>query len=156
MNNSKLTPIEEALNMEKLSTFLGCRVGKLSATYWAFHRVPCSASNGMNAVEDKLHKSLAPRKINAFLRGARLALLKSAPYSLSIYYLSLLFLGRQIRLVGCFQEKNLTFWNGWLSNQIKRREDQALEAYLCSTRHCSENGVRDSQGSRTVFGNVLS
>ena len=99
LDKSELIPVGRVSNVMELATIFGCKVGALPTTYLG---LPLGAAhNSMVAwdeVEERFRKRLAMWKRKYISKGGRLTLIKSTLASLPIYFMSLFWMPRRVRL----------------------------------------------------------
>ncbi|KAJ9681633.1 hypothetical protein PVL29_017839 [Vitis rotundifolia] len=99
LEKSELIPVGRVHNIEDLALELGCRVGGLPSCYLG---LPLGASFKSEAVwdvvEERFRKRMAMWKRQYISKGGRLTLIRSTLSSMPIYFMSLFYLPRKVRL----------------------------------------------------------
>ena len=99
LDKSELIPIGRVSNVMELTSIFGCKVGVLPTTYFG---LPLGAAHNSvvvwDGVEERFRKRLAIWKKQYISKGRRLTLIKSTLASLPIYFMSLFWMPRRVRL----------------------------------------------------------
>ena len=99
LEKSEMIPVGRVHNIEGLSLELGCKVGELPSCYLG---MPLGATfNSLAAwdgVEERFCRRLAMWKMQYISKGGRLTLIRSTLSSMPIYFMSIFYLPRKVRL----------------------------------------------------------
>ena len=99
LDKSELIPVGRVNNIKDLALELGCKVGGLPSCYLGLPlRAPFKSEVVWNSVEERFWKRLAMWKRQNTSKWGRLTLIWSTLSSLLIYFMSLFFLPRKVRL----------------------------------------------------------
>ena len=99
MEKSELIPIGRVNDIEDLALELGCKVGGLPSYYLGLPLgAPFKSEVVWDSVEERFRKRLAMWKRQYISKGGRLTLIWSTLSSLLIYFMSLFFFPKKIRL----------------------------------------------------------
>ena len=86
-------------NIEDLALELGCKVAALPSCYLGLSLGPPFKSEVVwDGVEERLRKRLAMWKRQYISKGGRLTLIRSTLFSMPIYFVSLFYLPKKVRL----------------------------------------------------------
>ncbi|KAL6323455.1 hypothetical protein AAG906_039025 [Vitis piasezkii] len=99
LEKSKLIPMGRVHDIEDLTLELGCKVGGLPSCYLSLPLgAPFKSEVVWDGVEEKFRKRLAMWKRQYISKGGRLTLIRSTLSSMPIYFMSLFYLPRKVRL----------------------------------------------------------
>ena len=99
LDKSELIPVGCVNNVEELAAAIGCKVGSLPTSYLG---LPLGAQYRSRAVwdgvEERMRKKLARWKSQYISKGGRITLIRSTLANMPIYFMSMLFTPRKVRL----------------------------------------------------------
>ncbi|WJZ97251.1 hypothetical protein VitviT2T_015870 [Vitis vinifera] len=99
LEKSELIPVGRVHDIEGLALELGCKVGGLPPCYLGLPLgVPFNSLAVWDGVEERFCKRLAMWKRQYISKGGRLTLIRSTLSSMPIYFMSLFYLPRKVRL----------------------------------------------------------
>ena len=99
LEKSELIPAGRVNDIEDLALELGCKVGGLPSYYLGLPLgAPFKSEVVWDSVEERFQKRLTMWKRQYISKGGRLTLIRSNISSLPVYFMSLFFLPRKVRL----------------------------------------------------------
>ena len=99
LEKSELIPVGRVHDIQDLALELGCRVGGLPSCYLDLPLgAPFISVTVWDGVEERFRKRLTMWKRQYISKGGRLTLIRSTLSSMPIYFMSLFYLPRKIRL----------------------------------------------------------
>ena len=99
LEKSELILVGRVHGIEDLALELGCRVGGLPACYLGLPLGPTFKSSAVwDGIKERFRKRLAMWKRQYISKGGRLTLIRSTLSSMPIYFMSLFYLPRKVRL----------------------------------------------------------
>ena len=99
LEKSELIPVGRVHNIEGLALELGCKVGRLPSYYLGLPLgAPFNSLAVWDGVEERFPRRLAMWKRQYISKGGRLTLIRSTLSSMPLYFMSLFYLPRKVRL----------------------------------------------------------
>ena len=99
LQKSELIEVGRVHDIEDLALEFGCKVGGLPSYYLGLPLGgPFKSKVVWDGVEERFRKRLAMWKRPYISKGGRLTLIRSTLFSMSIYFMSLFYLPRKVRL----------------------------------------------------------
>ena len=99
LEKSELILVGRVHGIEDLALELGCRVGGLPSCYLGLPLGPPFKSSAVwDGIKERFRKRLAMWKRQYISKGGRLTLIRSTLSSMPIYFMSLFYLPRKVRL----------------------------------------------------------
>ena len=99
LEKSELILVGRVHDIEDLALELGCRVGGLPSCYLGLPLGPPFKSSAVwDGIKERFRKRLAMWKRQYISKGGRLTLIRSTLSSMPIYFMSLFYLPRKVRL----------------------------------------------------------
>ena len=99
LEKSELIPVGREHDIEDLALELGCKVGGLPSCYLGLPLgAPFKSEVVWDGVEKRFRKRLAMWKRQCISKGGKLTLIRSTLSSMRIYFMSLFYLPRKVRL----------------------------------------------------------
>ena len=99
LEKSELIPVRKVHDIEDLALELGCKVGGLPSCFLGLPLgAPFKSEVVWDGVEEQFRKRLAMWKRRYISKGGRLTLIRNTLSSMPIYFMSLFYLPRKVRL----------------------------------------------------------
>ena len=99
LEKSEMIPVGRVLNIEGLTLELGCKVGRIPSCYLGMPLGVAFNSLAMwDGAEERFRRRLAMWKRQYISKGGRLTLIRSTLSSMPIYFMSIFYLPRKVRL----------------------------------------------------------
>ena len=140
MEKSELIPIGRVNDIEDLALELGCKVGGLPSYHLGLPLgAPFKSKVVWDSVEERFRKRLTIWKRQHISKGGRLTLIRSTLSSLPVYFMSLFYLPRKVRLrLEKIQRDFL-----WGRGALEQRSHLVRWNLICSERKKGGLGVKN-------------